>query len=84
MVNIHSFFGRTGGTITVAFLQNKLIDKVFDHKKQTKNPKDIHDDIVFIFKTISKKRPSEENNVLHIVEKKYTYTIDLFKNFQIV
>jgi len=48
MVNLHSFLRRTGGTVAVAFLQNKLIDKVFDHEKQTKDPRNIKIILIYI------------------------------------
>ena len=77
MDKVWLFFGRTGRTVTIAFLQDKLIDKVLDHQYQTKDPQDIHDNIVFVLKTITKQRPSQEDDVLHIVEKEDPDTVDL-------
>jgi hypothetical protein len=65
--------------IAIAFLEYELIDDIFDHQKQTVDPEDIDNDIVFIVQSKAKQRPSKENNILHIVEKEYPYSVDLFE-----
>jgi siroheme synthase (precorrin-2 oxidase/ferrochelatase) len=64
--------------VAIRFFQDKFVNKIFDHKYETEDPQDIHNDIVFVFKAITQKRPSEEDDVLHVVEKENAYTVYLF------
>ncbi len=63
----------------VTFLQNKLVDDIFDHQDQTPYPEDIDDDVVFVVKSKTQQRPSDEDNVLHVVEKEDARAVELFE-----
>lgn len=72
-------FGGTRAIIAVAFFQNKLIDNILDHQDQTVDPEDIDDDIVFVLKSETKQRPSDKDDILHVVEEEDTRSVELFE-----
>jgi len=65
---------------TITFLQNKFVDKIFDHQNQAPYPEDIDNDIVFVLQPETKQRPPDENDVLHIVEEENACAVDLPEN----
>ena len=64
---------------TVTFFQNELVDNIFDHQYQTPYPEDIDNDIVFVLQPETQQRPSDEDDVLHVVEKEDTCAVNLFE-----
>ena len=82
------FFWFAGGImalrcrIAMTSLEYKFEDKIFGHQRQTKDPQNIHDDIGFILQSIKKQRPTYENNIFHVVEEKYPYSIKLLEDFR--
>ena len=76
------FFSVFSINIAIAFFKNKSMYKVFSHKCQTKHPQQIHNNIWLIVKTIKKYWPTNKDYVFHVVEKKYSYPINLSKYFQ--
>jgi hypothetical protein len=37
--------------VAIAFLQDELVDNIFNHQYQTIDPEDIDDDIIFVVKS---------------------------------
>jgi hypothetical protein len=63
----------------VTSLEHKLEDDIFGDECQTINPKNIQYDIGLVVETIEKQRPSNKDDIFHIVEKEYPYAINLFE-----
>ena len=65
--------------ITIAFFQYKFIHDVLDHQKQTVDPENIHNEIIFVIKSETEHRPSKKDEILHIVEKEDPYAVNLLQ-----
>ncbi len=65
--------------IVTVFFEKKGRDNIFDHQHQAVDPQHIDNDIVFVVHSEAKQRPSDEDDVLHIVEKEDARAVELFE-----
>ena len=72
------FFWSAVVCVTIGFFQNEFVDQVFDHQEKAEDPEYIHDDVVSVLQTVTKQRPPEEDDVLHVVEEEDPDAVDLF------
>jgi len=65
--------------VTTVLFKQKDRDNILDHQQQAVDPQHIDDDIVFVVQSKAKQRPSDEDDVLHIVEKEDARAVELFE-----
>jgi len=69
----------TRSAVAVTLFQNKLENEIFGHQCQAVDPEKIHDHVGLVFKPVKQQRPTDKNDILHIIKEKDAYTVNLFK-----